>query len=212
MSCKTVCRAAVLLLAVWVVGVSGANAQPGLIPNANVETDSEPDGTPDSWFHSGGTSYVDDNGPSAPGSKAIQLDSAGQDWRSSEAPAVSGATYNWSFDYKFLEGATGEFRADLRFFDSPNFAGEDTPLIGVSNIGQWQTLTRTKVAPPRTANPLDGPFVLDTRFSSNLFAPGNGLVRIDNVIVTLVPEPTTLALLALAGSSALAGVARRRRS
>jgi hypothetical protein len=210
MNCRTACRAATLLLAVSVIGLRGANAQPGLIPNANVETDSEPDGTPDLWFRSGGTSYVDDNGPSSPGSKALQLDSDGQDWRSSEAPAVPGALYRWSFDYKFLEGATGEFRADLRFFDSPNFAGEDAPLFAVSNIGQWQTSTRLQIAPPATVNPLDGPFVLDTRFSSNLFAPGNGLVRIDNVIIELIPEPTTVVLLTLAGTFAWVGARRSR--
>lgn len=212
MKFRTICRAAALLLAVGVVavGARGAHAQPGLIPNADVETDSEPDGTPDLWFRSGGTSYVDDNGPSAPGSKAIQLDSAGQDWRSSEAPAVPGALYRWSFDYKFLDGATGEFRADLRFFDSPNFAGEDAPLFAVSSIGQWQTSSRLVVAPSATANPLDGPFVLDTRFSSNLFAPGNGLVRLDNVRIELVPEPSAVALLTLASSFVWVGLRRRK--
>ena len=34
----------------------------------------------------------------------------------------------------------------------------------------------------------------DFRISSNLFAPGNGLVRFDNFIIQQVPEPGTFVL------------------
>src|SRR5262245_16636150 len=137
---------AALLAATWFA--SGmAYAKPGLVPNADVELDSNADGIPNDWFHSSGVSYPDDNGPSSPGVKSIQLDSAGNDWRSEVFSIIPGQTYTWSFDYKFLPGATGEFRADLRFFDGGAFKGEDAPLFAVSNIGQWQTSTRTFVAP-----------------------------------------------------------------
>jgi hypothetical protein len=188
-----------LLLAISIFGVERVDAQPGLVPNANVETDGDANSRPDMWFSSSGVSYPDDNGPSSPGTKSIQLDSAGQDWRSSTAPVVPGGKYMWSFDYKFLEGATGEFRADLRFFDGGTFKGEDAPLFAVSNIGQWQTSSRMATAPSFAPdNPL-ADNVLDVRLSSNLFAPGNGLVRFDNIIVQFIPEPSTAALLAVAG-------------
>jgi hypothetical protein len=209
MSCSKLWGITAALAATLAFGLSSAVAQPGLLPNADVETDSDMDGIPNDWFHSSDVSYPDDNGPSAPGTKSIQLNSEGEDWRSSEIPAVPGGKYTWSFDYKFLEGATGQFRADLRFFDDPNFAGEDAPLFSVSNIGQWQTSTRMLTAPQRTPNPLDGPFVLDVRLSSNLFAPGNGLVRFDNIIVTLIPEPSSIGLLSIAGCCGMFG--RRRR-
>jgi len=219
MKLSKLCGACALLLATMMLA-GGANAQPGLIPNADVETDADPDGDgpempdgiPDDWFHSSGVSYPDDNGPSAPGVKSIQLDSANQDWRSSTAPVIPGGPYIWSFDYKFLEGATGGFRADLRFFDGGQFEGEDAPFINASNIGQWQTETRMLNA-PLFANGGDNPLadnVLDVRLSSNLFGDGNGFVRFDNVIVRLVPEPSTMILLVVASAFAAFGVRGRR--
>src|SRR5688572_241691 len=104
MRLRTLCGAAALLMATLMWG-GVAWAQPGLIPNADVETDTNGDGIPDDWFHSSGVSYPNDNGPSLPGVKAIQLDSENQDWRSSSATVFPGKPYMWSFDYKFLEGA-----------------------------------------------------------------------------------------------------------
>ena len=217
MNCRTGCGVGIMLLAVVAVGVQSVNAQPNLIINGNVENDSEPDGFPNDWFRSSGVSYPDDNGPSAAGVKALQIDAlaggANADWRSSEAPAVVSGKYTWSFDYKFLEGATGGFRADLRFFDGGQFEGEDAPFFNVSNIGQWQTSTRMFTAPPFT-NGGDNPLadnVLDVRFTSNHFGAGNGLVRFDNISVQLIPEPATFTILAMSGLAAL-GVRRRRKN
>jgi hypothetical protein len=217
MNCRTVWGVAILLLAIATVGVQGANAQPNLIINGNVENDPEADGFPNDWFHSSNVSYPNDNGPSAAGVKALQIDAltgaANADWRSSEAPAVPGGQYMWSFDYKFLQGATGGFRSDLRFFDGGQFEGEDAPFFNVSNVGQWQTSTRMLTAPLFTNggdNPL-GANVLDVRLNSNIFGPGNGLVRFDNIFVKLIPEPATLAMLAMAGGFAAVRFGRRRK-
>jgi hypothetical protein len=218
MNCRTVWGVAILLLAVAAVGVRGANAQPNLIINGNVENDPEPDGFPNDWFHSANVSYPNDNGPSAAGVKALQIDAltggANADWRSSEAAAVKSGQYKWSFDYKFLDGATGGFRADLRFFDGGGFEGEDAPFFNVSNIGQWQTSMRNFTAPPFTNDGGDNPLganVLDVRLSSNNFGAGNGLVRFDNISVQFIPEPATWTILAMAGGFAAAGFRRQRK-
>jgi hypothetical protein len=220
MNCRTGWGVAIALLAVLAVGDPNANAQPNLIINGDVENDPEPDGFPNDWFHSAaGVSYPNDNGPSLPGVKALQIDAltggAQADWRSSEAPAIAGGQYKWSFDYKFLEGATGGFRADLRFFDGPGaFEGEDAPFINASNIGQWQTSTRMFTAPPFTNSGGDNPLadnVLDIRLNSNIFGAGNGLVRFDNIAVQLIPEPAALSLLAIVGGFAAVRFGRRRK-
>ncbi|MGD9632486.1 MAG: PEP-CTERM sorting domain-containing protein [Pirellulales bacterium] len=207
MSCSMLGRVAVLLSAV-LMSVDVAYALPGLVLNGDVETDSDVDGIPNDWFHSSGVSYPDDNGPTAPGLKSIQIDSANQDWRSEVFPIVPGAQYRWSFDYKFLPGATGEFRADLRFFDGGSFKGEDTPLIAASNIDQWQTSTRMVNAPIYSPDIAAFPNQADLRLSSNLFSPGNGLVRFDNFVVEQIPEPTAVALVGIALGGLL--VVRRR--
>jgi hypothetical protein len=195
-----------------VIFAGAANALPGLVINADVETDLEPDGFPNDWFKSSnGVSYPDDNGPSSPGSKAIQIDVADRDWRSSTFPVVPGAVYRWSFDYKFLQGATGDFRADLRFFDGGVFKGEDAPLIAASNIGQWQKSSRLVTVPAYVPDVPALPNQADIRMSSNLFAPGNGLVRFDNFIVLRVPEPATLTMLGGAIGAMVLAFGRRRR-
>jgi hypothetical protein len=187
-----------------------ANALPGLVLNADVELDSDADGIPDDWFHSDGVSYQNDNGPSSPGVKSIQIDLPGKDWRSDAFPIIPGAPYEWSFDYKFLEGATGEFRNQFRFFDGGAFKGEDNSVIAVSNIGQWQTATRM-VTPLFDADIAAFPNLGDIRVTAGLFEPGNALVRFDNFLVRLVPEPTTFALFGMAGCGLPLVRARRRR-
>jgi hypothetical protein len=179
------------------IGISAAYGQPGLVPNGNVETDANANDRPDQWFNSAGVSYPNDNGPSSPGTKSIQLDSAGQDWRSSTFPITPGSQYRFSFDYKFLEGATGRFRADFRFFDGGSFKGEHAPGIDVSNIGAWQTYSALVTAPAYVPDVPTFPNQADVRVSANLFGAGNGLVRFDNWSVVLVPEPSSLALLVL---------------
>ena len=203
------CSALLVATLMW-VGVAGA--QPGLVPNADVETDLEPDGIPNDWFHSSGVSYTDDNGPSSPGVKSIQDDSGGQDWRSSNFPITLGQAYQWSFDYKFLEGATGELRTQFRYFDGGAFKGEDNAVIAVSNIGQWQTETRL-VTPVFDVDIAAFPNQADIRATSGVFEAGNGLVRFDNFIVSrLVPEPSALALFGIATFGLSLFRARRRAS
>jgi hypothetical protein len=210
MTWRSIGGVAAFCLVVLALASNSADAQPGLIPNANVETDGDANGIPDDWFHSSGVSYPDDNGPSRPGQKSIQLDSAGQDWRSQTFIYEQGAQYHFQFDYLFLPGATGGFRADFRFFDGNIHKGEHAPAINVSNIGTWQTYSALVTAPVFSPDVPGFPNNSDVRVSSNLFVPGNGLVRFDNWLVFQVPEPTSAALLGLSGI-AFAMVGRRSR-
>jgi hypothetical protein len=81
-------------------------------------------------------------------------------------------------------------------------------LIAASNIDQWQTSTRLVNAPIYSPDIPAFPNQADLRLSSNLFAPGNGLVRFDNFVIEQIPEPTALALVGIALGGLLA--VRRR--
>lgn len=197
---------------------SAAQAQ-SIVPNHDFETDADANSAPDTWFRGGAATYLTNDDSDGVGMASV-AEGNGGDWRSSAFAVTPGEQLTWSFDYKVGQGATGSFRADLRFFTgqdvgggtSGNFQGEVNQSVDVSAVtqGSWQTAGPFVVnVPLGSLPPLLVPNFADVRISSGLFGPAlAGEVRFDRMIVTRVPEPATLALTALA---ACGGLAVRRR-
>jgi hypothetical protein len=147
----------------------------------------------------------------------------GGDWRSTAFAVTANEQLTWSIDYKVAQGATGTFRADLRFFTGQggdggtagSFQGEDVHQVDVSTVtpGVWQTLGPFTInVPAGSVPPLLVPHFADVRVSAGLFgAPLAGELRFDNITVTRIPEPVTASLLAAGGAIGVAAVRRRRR-
>lgn len=195
-----------LFMAGCVVGFSLATAQASRVPNADVEIDVDMDGTPDDWFRGPNTDYVDNDDSNGVGTHSLQFRGPNTDWRSSEFDVVAGETISWSVDYKFLSSASGQIRADLRFFEGPgnfNFQGEDAVIIDVSNPDAWQTLGPRDIAVPGVAS------FADIRVSSFFGSGFSGEVRLDNFSV--IPEPSAILPSGLA-LAAVFGCRRRFRS
>ncbi len=191
-----------LVVAACVGCFSLTEAQASRVPNADVEIDVDMDGTPDDWFRGSNTDYIDNDDSDGVGTHSLQFRGPNTDWRSSEFDVVAGETVTWSVDYKFLSSASGQIRADLRFFEGPgnfNFQGEDAVIIDVSNPDAWQTLGPRDIVVPGVAG------VADIRVSSFFGSGFSGEVRLDNFSV--IPEPTALLLVGLA----LVGLVGRRR-
>jgi hypothetical protein len=181
-----------------------------LVPNGDFEADNgEATLRPTSWFTGGPTSYILDDDSDGVGSRSVQITGNFGDWRSSAVQVVPGTSIQWLLDYKFLEGASGEFRADLRFFSGFNpldggtsgaFRGEDAPIVASSTTGNWLSTGWRNVVVPAGAN------FADLRISTGFFGAGvTGGLRLDNA--TIVPEPAAGALLAVGAAS----MRRRRR-
>ncbi len=183
------------LLALVSLSLSAATASPavaGLVPNEDVEIDSDMNNVPDDWFMGSNTSYIDNDDSDGVGTHSVEFRGPNTDWRSSEFPVTAGSNVTWSIDYKFLGGATGQIRADLRFFEGSgnfNFQGEHAILIDASNPDAWQTLGPNNFIVPGVAT------VADVRVSSYFGSGFGGDVRLDNFNV--VPEPSTIALIVL---------------
>lgn len=192
-----------VLLVMASVGARPAAAA-SLVPNDDVELDADLDGTPDDWFRGSNTAYIDNDDSDGVGTHSVEFRGPNTDWRSSEFSVQPGQLLTWSVDYKFLEGATGQIRADLRFFEGPgnfNFQGEDAVFIDASNLDQWQTLGSREILVPGVAT------VADVRVSSFFGSGLSGPVRLDGFRV--VPEPGSLLL--VGGAVLAAGCSLRRR-
>jgi hypothetical protein len=197
---------------------SAVQAQ-SIVPNDDFEIDGDANSAPDSWFSGGATSYLTNDDSDGSGTASVAENNGG-DWRSSAFAVTAGEPLTWSFDYKVSQGATGSFRADLRFFTgvdagggtSGSFQGEQNQPVDVATIvpGVWHTAGPFALnVPAGSAPPLLVPNFADVRVSSGLFGPALvGEVRFDRISVTRIPEPASIALIALAASCGLA--ARRR--
>jgi hypothetical protein len=197
---------------------SAAQAQ-SIVPNYDFEIDADANSAPDTWFSGGAATYLTNDDSDGVGTASV-AEGNGGDWRSSAFAVTPGEQLTWSFDYKVGQGATGSFRADLRFFTgmdagggtSGNFQGEQNQSVDVASVpqGVWQTAGPFVLnVPLGTFPPALVPNFADVRISSGLFGTAlTGEVRFDKVVVTRVPEPATLALTALA---ACTGLAVRRR-
>jgi hypothetical protein len=212
------------MLAIWAVSLSlmgGASARASLVPNGDFEVDSDANSAPDDWFRGGTTGYVTNDDSNGVGTSSV-LSGNGGDWRSSAFAVTANEQLTWSIDYKVSQGATGTFRADLRFFTGQggdggtagSFQGEDVHQVDVSTVtpGVWQTLGPFTInVPAGSVPPLLVPNFADVRVSAGLFgAPLVGELRLDNISVTRIPEPGTAALLAMSGVAGIVAMRRRR--
>lgn len=207
----TCCRFACTL----VLCLAACSAQASLVNNADFEADNgEAVLGPLSWFNGGPVSYVLDDDSDGIGTRSVQIDANGGDWRSEAFFVTPGEQLIWGLDYKFLEGASGEFSADLRFFSGFDpvgggtagvFQGEQRIVVGSTSAGVWETLGPNVFEVPA------GALTADVRISTSFFDAGitGGGVRFDDVGVR-VPEPHTAVLLLL-GSAGAWAVGRRAR-
>ncbi|MCA9236467.1 MAG: PEP-CTERM sorting domain-containing protein [Planctomycetales bacterium] len=125
---------------------------------------------------------------------------------------VGGSTVSASFDWKSDFGPGGVGFAALRILDSSGAIVADTGLQGLPNSGSYGSFSLGPLnVPALGAAPADafGAFleiVVNAGAFQGSFAEG----YVDNVVIdaTTVPEPTSVALFAIAGLGMLA--ARRR--
>lgn len=197
-------------------------AQATLVPNGDFEVDADANSSPDDWFRGGTTGYVINDDSNGVGTSSVMSGNGG-DWRSTAFAVTASEQLTWSIDYKVSQGATGTFRADLRFFTGQggdggtagNFQGEEVHQVDVSSVTPdvWQTLGPFTInVPAGSLPPLLVPNFADVRVSAGLFgAPLAGELRFDNITVTRIPEPATTSMLAMAGVMGVAAVRRRRR-
>jgi len=212
-------------LAIWTMSLllsAAGIAEASLVPNGDFEVDSDANSAPDDWFRGGTTGYVTNDDSNGVGISSVTSGNGG-DWRSTAFAVTANEQLTWSIDYKVAQGATGTFRADLRFFTGQggdggtagSFQGEDVHQVDVSTVtpGVWQTLGPFTInVPAGSVPPLLVPHFADVRVSAGLFgAPLAGELRFDNITVTRIPEPVTASLLAAGGAIGVAAVRRRRR-
>ncbi len=207
--------AAIALVACW----QGVGQAQSLVPNYDFETDGDANSAPDDWFSGGAIGYITTDDSDGVGTASVS-EQQGGDWRSLAFAVTANEELTWSVDYKVAQGATGSFRADLRFFTGQDagggtagsFQGEDVHNVDVGTVvpDVWHTLGPfTLNVPAGSAPPLLVPHFADVRISSGLFGPSlTGQIQLDRVSVTRIPEPTALAL---AAAAACVGLASRRR-
>ncbi|MEQ8848270.1 PEP-CTERM sorting domain-containing protein [Botrimarina sp.] len=207
---KSYCFAVAVALAAAVSLPLGASAS--LVQNPDFELDNGGDPLfPDSWFRGGSIGYELADDSDGVGSRSAEITGTGSDYRSSAFFVTPGEPLVWSLDYKFLDGSSGQFSADLRFFagfdpvgggTAGAFRGEQRIVVTADATGVWQTLGPNSLEVPA------GALTADVRISNGFF--DDGLVgqgfRIDNVDVR-IPEPASLGL---AGVAVAAASLRRR--
>lgn len=214
------------MLAMWAMSLllCGATnvAQATLVPNGDFEVDGDANSAPDDWFSGGTNGYVTNDDSDGVGTSSVTAGNGG-DWRSSAFAVTASEELTWSIDYKVSQGATGTFRADLRFFTGQggdggtagSFQGEDVHPVDVSGVTPdvWHTLGPFTInVPVGSLPPLLVPNFADVRVSAGLFGdPLVGELRFDNINVTRIPEPAAISLLTMAGVTGVAAVRRRRR-
>ncbi len=182
-----------------------------LVLNHDFEVQSDVSTFPADWFRGGSVSYILDDDSDGVGTDSVQIDANGSDWRSKAIFVTPGEDITWSLDYKFLDGVTGQFSADIRFFAGLDpigggtagaFRGEQRIRVDSSANGAWLTSGPNMITVPA------GALTADIRISAGFFDSGltGGGVRLDKVLVN-VPEPATIGTVLLGVAACFA---RRR--
>jgi hypothetical protein len=148
------------------------------------------------WFHAASVVIVEDNGPSAPGDYAAEITATG-DLRTVAIPVASGGIYDIKFDYKSI-GMDGAYWGGIRYWSGADTSGNPTGWLGQTIYqfgpapnGLWLGLSAFESTAPAGAAYADVAFFADSATT--------GLFYVDNVSVTLVPEPAAMMILALGG-------------
>lgn len=190
-----------------VLGAVAVNAAPLATTNGDFETT----GTPAAPFTGDGDqdiqSWFDSDTPftswhfGANGDHAVALN--GWLYQSlGTFDSAEGTTLNWSFDNEFENGGT----QDIEFFAGAFAGAVDGDDIGDEGLASLGSVSGLDGAPTHTGSVDLSALTNGTEVWVRI--SGDGFEQIDNVSVTQVPEPSSLALLALGAAAML----RRRRA
>jgi hypothetical protein len=195
------------------VFVAGQVSAANLVLNPGFET-----GDTTSWLVLGasdGSAYVNaqaGNGPSAPGSFDAYMYNVipAANLALQQSTALGDAnpgTVTYSFDLKVDSSLNGGV-VFIHFWDINSTGGvidQGPGLLGPYFNSGWQTYTGSWVA-PANVNHLEVEFDCTTGAA----AGSAEAIEVDNVSLTQVPEPTTLALVGLGMVGAVLGLRKRR--
>jgi hypothetical protein len=149
------------------------------------------------WHQSSGVSTVSDNGISAAGNQAVSL-AAGTnaiDMRAVAMNISAGEQIKLDFDYKTIGGTEGGLELRVRWcsgLDGANPFAEYATTFAMTG-DQWAAIPTIDLTAPQGAQSFDLIFS-KYKFDAVKF---DGEVRIDNIAVTPVPEPATIALMTI---------------
>jgi hypothetical protein len=141
---------------------------------------------PSAWYRSGlGVGYVLDDDSDGLGTRSVSMLSDGvvkPDWRHPVITVDPGEEYDFSFDYKFESGTTGQVQAMMRYFSDENgflFVGQEVVTLNAGDHGQWQNHASTYTIP-------NGVESVDLWFPT-AYGPFSGEFRLDNVALRITP-------------------------
>lgn len=202
------------MAAAALVLVAGQASAANLVLNPGFET-----GNTTNWSVLGasdGSAYVNvqtpDNGPSAPGSYDAYMynviPAANLALQQSTALGDANAgTVTYSFDLKVDTSLVGGV-VFIHLWDINSTGGviDSGPgLLGPYFNTSWQTYTGSWVAPANVNH-----FEVEFDCTTGAGAGSTEAIEVDNVSLSQVPEPTTLALVGLGMAGAVLGLRKRR--
>jgi hypothetical protein len=200
-----------LVGAVALVFVAGRVSAQNLVLNPGFET-----GDLTSWSTSGtdGQSTITVtnglNGPSAPGSYSAFMDNAAEglglvlDQNTANGTASPG-TVNYSFDLLLGQQANGGvFFVQIFADNSASVPIGNSGLLGSYSPASWTTVSGSFVAPANTDH-----LMIQFTASTGASAGSISSMYVDNVVLSQVPEPTTVTLVGLGLFGVFLGLRKR---
>jgi hypothetical protein len=200
-------------LAVFMLFASQATAQPNLVENPSFEDPTVTMGSAnDVWFRFGSANGTSSESTAMPrtGSRHIELNLIGGSqfagvFQNLNMPISPGQIISLSGWAKNASGApfnaTQEIKLEWQGTPNPPQNRMDDLTLGSA----YEMFSHTGVAPAGTTG-----LVVTYAVSSFGAGQGDALVHLDDITVTIVPEPATVGLVGL-GSLGLVALARRRR-